>query len=98
MENVKNVYPAPGVVVLEAVESSKTEGGLSLPDSQTKQNLQGKIISVGDILLNEHGVNIECPFSVDDIVIYRKYAEQEVEIDYKKYTLAKFSDLLGKVE
>lgn len=98
MENVKNVYPAPGIVVLEPIEIKKTDDGLSLPDSQTKQNLQGKITDIGDPLINEHGVLIECPFQVGDEVFYRKYAEQEIEVNWKKYTLAKFSDLLAKVE
>lgn len=98
MENVKNVIPAPGVVVLEDVESKETQGGLALPDSQAKQNLQGKILAIGETLTNEHGVSIVCPFSIGDIVFYRKYAEQEIEVDWKKYTLAKFSDLLAKVE
>lgn len=97
MENVQNVIPYPGFVVLEPVEI-KEIAGLALPESQIKQNLRGKVIAVGGDWKNEHGVLIQCPAKVGDVTIYRQYNEQEIEINYKKYILAKFADLMGKVK
>jgi len=98
MENAKSVRPLPGHIVLEIVEIEQTNAGLSLPDSQKQQSSRGTVVAIGEEWVDEHGVMRRSPVKVGEVVIYRKYSAEEVEVEWKKYIPVKFADLQAVIE
>lgn len=85
------VRPTPGYILIEPIEAkAKTVGGIYLPEEANERPQFAKIVAVGDRFRDE-----ECPVSVGDVVIVKKYGGDEVKIDDKSYTFVKFGDILA---
>lgn len=92
------VKPLQDRIIVEPFEvSSKTEGGLIIPDSVKEKPIKG--------LVKKVGVGKCCPFcgkgdqmelSVSDTILFGKGAGMEIEEGGKKYLLMKESDVLLK--
>ena len=101
------IKPLPGYVLIEPIEDEvKTSGGVYLPDSSKDKPCKGKVISKSSWFLRQ-GKFDEVDYGVDlgyghiksgDTVLYKKWTNQEVDHDGKKYLLVSFSELLGVIE
>lgn len=95
------IKPLPGYVLIEPIEDEgKSSGGLYLPDSSKDKPMKGKIISVGGGIQHyerEYGQG-DTQFSEakeGDIVVYKKWTNQEVVHEGKEYLLVGFNELLA---
>ena len=72
--------------LIEAIEAERTtKSGIIIAETSEKERpVKGKIIEVGE----------DMPVSVGDLVIFKKYAPDEIEIDGKKYLIAEENDIL----
>ena len=95
-----NIKPISDHLFLEAVEEEKTtESGIVLPDTAEKEKpVKGKVVAVGPGKKNEKGDLIPMSVKVSDVVLFKKYGPDEVEIDGKKYLVAEESDILAVLE
>lgn len=85
-------------VVIELVESEeKTSSGIVLPDSAKEKPQEGKIVAVGTGRVLENGERIELEVSVDDRIIFSKYAGTEVKYQGTEYLILRESDILAVV-
>ncbi len=67
----------------------KTESGIIIPDTAKEKPQQATVIEVGDdVELVKKG----------DVVVFEKYAGNEIKIDDKKYVILKEDEILGKFE
>lgn len=107
------IKPLPGYVLIEPLdEDQKTSGGVYLPDSSKDKPCKGKVVSVGiycdakdfaqymvDGKVDLEGVfKYGCNVKGGDTVVYKKWTNQEVDHEGKKYLLVKFDELLGIIE
>lgn len=92
--------PLSDHVFLEPVEEEKTtKSGIVLPDSAEKEKpVRGKVLAVGPGKLNEKGERIPMSVAVGDMVLFKKYGPDEIEIDGKKYLVGEESDILAVIE
>jgi chaperonin GroES len=67
----------------------KTASGIIIPDSAKEKPRQGKVILVGAAKKDE-----EMEVKKGDIVLYGKYAGQELTIDGDDYLLVSQTDIL----
>ena len=80
-------------------EEKKTKGGIVLPDTAEKEKpIKGKVIAVGPGRLNEKGERMPMSVKKGDIVLFKKYGPDEVEIGGKKYLVAEENDILAILE
>ena len=89
--------PLHNYVLLERIEEeNKTAGGIIIPDNAREKPSRGRVIAVGDGLI-ENGQKIPMPVNVGDMILFAKWASSvnEVKIDGKDYVLIKESDILG---
>lgn len=95
-----NFKPLSNHLFLEALEEEKiTKSGIVLPDSAEKEKpIKGKVLAVGPGKLNEKGERIPMSVKVGDMVIFKKYGPDEVEIDGKKYLVGDEDDILAIIE
>ncbi|MBM7581038.1 co-chaperone GroES [Jeotgalibacillus terrae] len=85
-------------VVIELVESEEqTSSGIVLPDSAKEKPQEGKIVAVGTGRVLENGERIELEVSVDDRIIFSKYAGTEVKYQGTEYLILRESDILAVV-
>ena len=86
------------VVVERDSSEEKTAGGIVLPDSAKNKPARGRIVSVGDGRLLEHGKRSEFQVKVGDRVIFSSYAGDEFKIDDEEYLLMREDDILAVIE
>ena len=84
------------VVIKRLEEENRTAGGIIIPDTAKEKPSRGRVIAVGDGLI-ENGQKIPMSVKKDDIVLFAKWASSanEVKIDGTDYVLIKESDILG---
>ena len=90
--------PLHNYVLLERIEeSSKTAGGIIIPDNAREKPARGRVIAVGDGAFFEDGARIPMTVKPGDIVMFAKWASSanEIKIDGKDYIIIKETDILG---
>lgn len=89
MKKVKGKVLAGKVLVKPHEAEAKTASGIIIPDSAKEKPRQGTVILVGAPKKDE-----EMEVKVGDVVLYGKYAGQELTIDGEEYLLLSQSDIL----
>ncbi|MFZ9692195.1 MAG: co-chaperone GroES [Phycisphaerales bacterium] len=87
------------ILVKRDEPTSRTESGIYLPETAKDKPKQGKIVAVGNGILNKETGDY-LPFSVKkgDSVIFSSYAGTEVKIDNVDYLIMTEEDILGVVD
>ncbi len=77
------------VVVKPAPAEEKTKGGLIIPDTAKEKPQRGEVIAVGP---GKDGIKMTV--SKGDIVLYGKYAGQELSFEGNDYLIMREDDIL----
>ncbi len=86
-------------VLIERVEEETiTKGGIIIPDTAKEKPSRGKVLAVGDGLTLENGTKQPVSVKVNDIVLFTKWAGNEVKIDGKDMIIMKETDILGIIK
>jgi chaperonin GroES len=95
-----NFKPLSNHVFLEALEEEKkTMSGIVLPDSAEKEKpVKGKVLAVGPGKTQENGTVKPMSVKIGDVVLFKKYGPDEIEIDSKKYLVGDEDDILAILE
>lgn len=87
------------VFIEPAEEEKKTKSGIFIPDTASKERpMQGKVVAVGPGKRDEKGALVPMSVKVDDVVLFKKYGPDEIEVDDKKYLVGDEDDILAIVE
>ena len=97
---MKNLKPLSNHLFIEPiVENKTTKSGIVLPDTAEKEKpMMGKVLSVGPGKLNEKGELTPMSIKVGDVVLFKKYGPDEIEIDGKKLLVGTEEDVLAIIE
>lgn len=97
MENIK---PLSDHVFIEPVEEEKTtESGIVIPETADKERpMKGKILAVGPGKRDERGELVPMSVKVGDMVLFKKYGPDEIEVDGKTYLVGQEDDILAILE
>ena len=94
-----NLKPLGDRLIVEPVEQEEiTASGIVLPETAKEKPMQGKVLAAGPGGRKEDGSRVQMDVSVDDIVLYAKYAGTEVKVGAAKYLILKETDILAIVE
>ena len=95
-----NFKPLSNHVFLEPIEQDKTtKSGIVIPDTADKEKpMQGKVLAVGPGKLSDKGERVPMQVKVGDIVLFKKYGPDEIEIESKKYLVGDEDDILAIIE
>ncbi len=86
------------VLVKRVAEEEKTKGGLFIPDSAKEKPARGIVVAVGNGKLDDNGKRTPLAVSVDDEVLFGKYAGTEIKLDGEDHMILGENDILGVVE
>ncbi len=87
------------ILVKRAEAQDKTESGIYLPESAKDQPKEGKVVALGNGILNkETGEYMPFTVSKGDRVIFSSYAGTEVKIGDDELLILSEDDVLGIIE
>jgi len=93
------IRPLGERVVVKALPSEEiTKGGIVLPDTAKEKPQEGEVVAVGSGRLLDTGTRVAIDLKVGDIVLFSKYAGNEVKIDNVEYLIMREADILGVIE
>ncbi|MEK7802192.1 MAG: co-chaperone GroES [Pseudomonadota bacterium] len=85
-------------VLLERIEeSSKTAGGIIIPDTAKEKPMKGKVVAVGSGARDENGKVMPLDVKAGDVVLFSKWSGTEVMIDGTELLVMKESDIMGVI-
>ncbi len=95
-----NLKPLSNHIFLEPIEEEKTtKSGIVIPDTADKEKpIKGRVIAIGPGKVNDKGERTAMSVKVGDIVLFKKYGPDEIEIDAKKYLVGDEDDVLAILE
>ena len=93
-----NLRPLGDRVVIEPNEGEEvTTGGILLPETAKEKPQQGTIVAIGAGRRDDDGKLVPMDVSLNDKVLYAKYAGTEIKLDGKKVLILKETDILAVV-
>ncbi len=89
--------PLSNHVFLEVAEEEKvTKSGIVLPDNAEKEKpMKSKVLAVGPGKMRDDGSVQPMAVKVGDMVLFKKYGPDEIELDGKKYLVGDEDDILA---
>jgi chaperonin GroES len=85
------VQPLDDRVLVKPVEKEEKSGSIIIPDTAKEKPSTGKVIAVGT------DEEIKELIKVGDIVLFGKYAGEEIKIKEVKHLLISRADILAKI-
>ncbi len=89
---MKELQPLNENVLLELTDEfteERTASGIIIPDTAKEKPALGRVLALG---------SIEKPaIATGDVVMYKKFAGNKVELDGKEYLILPYADILAKI-
>ena len=93
------IKPLGERIVVKVVEDNEqTSGGIFIPDSAKEKPQKGEVVAVGLGKLNDKGEREPIDVKVGDVVLYAKYAGNDIKMDGVEYKILSIKDALAIVE
>ena len=93
------IRPLHDRIVVKRLESeNQTKGGIIIPDAAKEKPIEGRIVAVGNGKLLKDGKLRPLDVAIGDVVLFGKYAGNEVKIDGETFVLLREDDLLAVTE
>lgn len=86
------------VLVKRLEETTKTAGGIIIPDTAKEKPSEGLVEAVGDGFRTEDGKIVPLNVKVGDKVLFGKWSGTEVKLNGEERLIIKEAEILGVVE
>lgn len=83
------------ILVQRSQESTKSAGGLFLPETAKDKPSEGVILAVGNGKLNDDGSVHDLQVEIGDRVVFGRYAGTEIKVDGEERLILREEDILG---
>lgn len=93
--NLKPLYDK--IIVQPTKVEDITKAGIVLPDTAKEKPQQGKVLAVGSGKIDD-GKRIPLEVKTNDMVIFSKYAGDDIKVDGEELKIISESDVLAIVE
>lgn len=95
-----NLRPLNDYLLVEPFkEEEVTKGGIVIPETAREERpIKGKVIAVGPGKLNDKGERVSMTIKEGQVIIFKKYAPDEVKIENNEYYFVREDDVLAIIE
>jgi chaperonin GroES len=83
------------VIVKRAKEEDRSKGGIVIPDSAKEKPSKGKVLAIGDGRLLDDGSRTAMVVKEGDVVLFSRYAGNEIAIDGEDVVIMSQQDILA---
>ena len=99
-DTAKKIRPMEDRVLLKGLSDLDTSmSGIIIPETASKDRPQkGKVLAVGPGKLTEDGKRVPLQVKVGDIVLFSKYAPDEITVDDQEFIIAREDQILAVIE
>lgn len=99
MSAIRKLIPLADRVLVKRMEPAlKTAGGIFLPESATKKEVDAEVVAVGPGGRTANGELIPMTVAVGDKVLLPEYGGHTVKLGEEEFQLFRNDDILGKFE
>lgn len=93
-----NIVPLGDRVLLQPIEEEQKIGNLSVPETEKeRESRKAKVIALGTGV-DKKGKKVTFYVEADNVVLYRKYSGEDIEIDGVKYVIISQDDIVAIVK
>ncbi|MDF1499075.1 MAG: co-chaperone GroES [Anaerolineales bacterium] len=93
------IKPLADRLVVKPLEDQEvTPSGIVLPETAKEKPQRGEVLAVGPGTRNDDGEHIKMDVSVNDKVLFAKYAGTEIKMDDQKVLILRENDILAILE
>jgi chaperonin GroES len=86
------------VIIRRMEEEEVVEGGIVIPDTAREKPIKGEIVAVGPGRKDDDGKIIPMNVKEGNMVVFRKYAGNEIVIDDEELLIVEEDDILAILE
>jgi chaperonin GroES len=91
-----NIRPLHDRIIVRRLEEGEQKiGGIIIPDTAKEKPQQGKVIAAGNGKTNDEGRRVALDVKAGDLILFGKYAGQEVKLDGEEYLIMREDDVLA---
>ena len=83
------------VLVKRVEQEEKTASGIIIPDTAQEKPMEGRVVAVGNGIMNENGTVTPLDIKQGDVILFGKWSGTEVKIDGDDLLIMKEADILG---
>ena len=94
-----SIKPLNDKILVERLEAStKTAGGILLPDTAKEKPTEGRVVAVGQGRVTDDGVRVPPTVKVGERILFGSYAGTAVKEQGKEYLILDESEVLAVVD
>jgi chaperonin GroES len=86
------------IVVQRLDEGEQTSGRIIIPDTAKEKPQKGKVIATGNGKVNDEGKRVPLDIKTGDLILFGKYASQEIKLDGEEYLIMRQDDVLAVID
>lgn len=91
-----SIKPIGANILVRAIKpEEKTTSGLIIQTNHEEKSQKGEIVALGTGARDDSGKAINWNVKVGDVVLFKKYSPEEVEIEGEDYLIMKENDILA---
>lgn len=96
-----NLKPLKDQILVEEIQKEEIrESGIIIPDTAEKEGpVQGRVVAIGDGVINQKGERIPLSIKVGDNILFKKgYGVDQIKFDGNEYLIMKEDDVIGIIK
>ena len=94
-----NARPLHDRIIVQRLEEAEQQiGGIIIPDTAKEKPQQGKVIAAGNGKVKDDGKRVPLDVRTGDLILFGKYAGQEIKLEGEEYLIMKEDDVLAVIE
>src|SRR3990170_2492576 len=94
-----NVRPLHDRIIVQRLEQGEQQiGGIIIPDTAKEKPQQGKVVAAGTGKVTDDGKRVPLDVRAGDLILFGKYAGQEITLEGEEYLIVKEDEVLAVIE
>ena len=86
------------VLIKRVREEEKTKGGIIIPDTAKEKPVEGKVIAVGNGVVQKDGSVRKLEVKPGDTVLFAKYSGSDIKLEGEDHLIMREEDILAIIE
>jgi chaperonin GroES len=86
------------IIVRRHEEREQNSGPIIIPDTAKEKPQRGTVIAAGSGTAKDGGTRVPLDVKAGDVILFGKYASQEIKLDGEEYLIMREDEVLAVIE